>query len=84
MSTTTATHDTGADRVVVEPPTALLVTPPQAAAMLAISRTTLYFLARDGDLTAIRIGRSTRFAVAELEAYVTRRLATTPPPTADR
>jgi excisionase family DNA binding protein len=48
----------------------LLVTPLQAAAMLNVSRTTLYYLTRDGRLTAVRIGRSTRYAVAELEAYV--------------
>jgi excisionase family DNA binding protein len=48
----------------------LLVTPVQAAAMLGVGRTTLYYLTRDGEITAIRIGRATRYAVSELEAYV--------------
>jgi excisionase family DNA binding protein len=48
----------------------LLVTPVQAAALLNVGRTTIYYLARDGILTPIRIGRSTRYAVEELEAYV--------------
>ena len=52
----------------------LLVTPLQAAGMLGVGRTTLYYLTRDGELTAIRIGRATRYAVEELEAYVRVRL----------
>jgi excisionase family DNA binding protein len=48
----------------------LLVTPVQAAGMLNVGRTTIYYLARDGFLTPIRIGRATRYAVDELEAYV--------------
>jgi excisionase family DNA binding protein len=54
----------------------LLVTPVQAAGMLGVGRTTLYYLTRDRELTAIRIGRATRYAVEELEAYVRERLET--------
>lgn len=53
----------------------LLLTPPEAAALLSISRTTLYYLARDGDLTPIRIGRATRFAITDLERFIAHRLA---------
>ena len=53
----------------------LLVTPLQAAAMLNVGRTTIYYLARDGAITPIRIGRSTRYAVEELESYVRTRSA---------
>jgi len=56
----------------------LLVTPVQAAAMLGVGRTTLYYLTRDGEITAIRIGRSTRYSVTELQAYVNDRVASAP------
>ena len=56
----------------------LLVTPVQAAAMLNVGRTTIYYLAHDGAITPIRIGRSTRYAVEELEAYVPPRCGATP------
>jgi excisionase family DNA binding protein len=67
-----------AERPVTDTPILpLLVTPVQAAAMLSVGRTTLYYLTRDGELTAVRIGRSTRYAVSELEAYVRARTANT-------
>jgi excisionase family DNA binding protein len=53
----------------------LLVNPLQAAAMLGVSRTTIYYLTRDGELTPVRIGRATRYAVSDLEAYVNRSVA---------
>ena len=56
--------------VLTAPLPPLLVTPLQAAAMLHIGRTTLYHLTCDGVLTAIRIGRSTRYLVTDLERYV--------------
>jgi excisionase family DNA binding protein len=43
--------------------------------MLRVGRRTLYYLTLDGELTAVGIGRSTRYAVAELEAFVRNRLA---------
>jgi excisionase family DNA binding protein len=58
----------------VTQPMPLLVTPVQAAAMLGVSRTTLYYLTRDGELTPIQFGRATRYAVTELEAFVRQRV----------
>ncbi len=52
----------------------LLVTAPQAARILSIGRTALYQLIWDGQLRPIHIGRSVRFSVEELEAFVQRRL----------
>ncbi len=53
----------------------LLVTAPQAARILSIGRTALYQLIWDGQLTPIHIGRSVRFSVDELEAFVRNRLS---------
>lgn len=52
----------------------LFVTAPQAARILSIGRTALYQLIWDGDLTPIHIGRSVRFSVDQLEAFVQCRL----------
>ena len=51
----------------------LLVTVPQAAEMLAIGRSALYELIWNGELTPLRIGRSVRFTVTELERFVSSR-----------
>jgi excisionase family DNA binding protein len=48
----------------------LLLTPVDAAAVLGISRTTLYHLTRSGVFTPLRFGRATRYIVADLEEYV--------------
>jgi excisionase family DNA binding protein len=53
----------------------LLVTAPQAARILSIGRTALYQLIWDGQLTPIHIGRSVRFSVDQLEAFVRSRLS---------
>lgn len=53
----------------------LLLTVEQAARMLAISRSAVYRLTWGGDLTPIHIGRSVRFAVAELERFIAERAA---------
>ena len=58
--------------------TPLLVTAPQAARILSIGRTALYHLIWDGELTPVHIGRSVRFSIGELEAFVKRRLAESP------
>ena len=50
----------------------LLLTIPQAAAVLAVGRTTVYELIGAGDLEAVHIGRSARVPVAALEDYVER------------
>ncbi len=52
----------------------LLVNIPQACRMLCLSRTTLYELMWRGELPPIHIGRSVRFAVVQLESFVTDRI----------
>lgn len=50
----------------------LLLTPKEAAAALSISARSLWTLTDTGVLKAVRIGRSVRYAVADLEAYIDR------------
>lgn len=50
--------------------TRLLHPIPDAAAILAISRTTIYDLIARGDLKPVKIGRRTFIAQDELERYV--------------
>jgi excisionase family DNA binding protein len=52
----------------------LLLTVPQAAHMLAISRSAMYQLVWNGEVTPVHIGRSVRFTVAELERFVAARV----------
>lgn len=54
---------------------ALLVSIRQAADMLAISRSSVYNLIDADQLTPIRIGRSVRFPVEQLERFVAARIA---------
>ncbi len=53
----------------------LLVTIPQAAELLAVSRSTVYQLIWDDELAPIRIGRSVRLTIDDLEDYVQRKRA---------
>lgn len=53
----------------------LLVDSKQAALLLGIGRTTLYVLIDDGEVTPVRIGRSVRFPLADLERFVAERSA---------
>lgn len=53
----------------------LLLTVPQAARMLAISRSAVYRLTWGGELRPVHIGRSVRFTVAELERFTAERVA---------
>lgn len=69
MSTPLLTPE-GAERL---PP--LLLTVLQAAQMLAISRSAMYQLIWNGDVTPVHIGRSVRFTVPELERFVAARVA---------
>ena len=55
----------------------LLLTVEQAARMLAISRSAVYRLTWSGELSPVHIGRSVRFAVAELERFTAERAAGT-------
>jgi excisionase family DNA binding protein len=52
------------------PPFRLLLTPGEAAEALRISQRTLWQLTRDQRVKAVRIGRSVRYAVAALQAFV--------------
>ena len=49
-----------------------LVTLPAAARLLGVSRSKLYELVAAGELPTVRIGRSRRIAVADLEQFVRR------------
>ena len=51
----------------------LLVTAREAAESLAIWEKTLWSLTKAGELRAVKIGRSVRCAVADLEAFVAAR-----------
>ena len=54
----------------VAPVPALLVSPDDAARLLAIGRTALYALLGSGDLPSVQIGRRRRVRVSDLEAFV--------------
>ena len=56
-------------QIEAERPTTLLVTIPQAASLLAISRSTVYELIWRHELEPIKIGRSVRLRMADLEAF---------------
>lgn len=49
----------------------LLLTVEQAARVLSVGRTAVYHLIWDGQLQPVRIGRSVRFTLAQLEQFVT-------------
>ncbi|MDE3103184.1 MAG: helix-turn-helix domain-containing protein [Chloroflexota bacterium] len=51
-------------------PAKLLLTPEEAAEVLAISRTRLYELLRRGEIRSVKIGKVRRVSVRALEAYV--------------
>jgi excisionase family DNA binding protein len=57
------------------PRSPLLVTIPQAAELLAVSRSTVYQLIWDDELAPIRIGRSVRLTIDDLQDYVQRKRA---------
>ena len=61
------------------PPARLLLTVPEAARLLAVGRTSVYQLVWDGEITPVRIGRSVRFTLAELERFVNERAPASPP-----
>ncbi len=61
----TANHD---DRR--RPMAPLLLTIPEAAAVLAVGRTTIYELISDGQLAAVHIGRSCRVPADAIREFV--------------
>ena len=59
----------------------LLVSIKQAAAILSISHSSIYHLMGTDHLTPIRVGRSVRFPVEQLERFVEARIAVDSPRT---
>src|SRR4051794_22619874 len=57
---------------------ALLLTPEEAAKSLRVGRTTIYALIKAGELRPVRIGRSCRLSLVELQRYVRRLEAPAP------
>jgi excisionase family DNA binding protein len=58
-----------------DPHRPLLVDVSEAAAILAISRSSIYQLIWSEQLMPVRIGRSVRFSLEQLEQFVTDRIA---------
>lgn len=52
-----------------------LLTPPEAAARLRISRATLYELIARGEIRGLHVGRKRLFTVQEIDKYVASREA---------
>jgi excisionase family DNA binding protein len=50
----------------------VLLTVPEVAQRLAISRAQIYSLKATGELKFVKIGRSTRFREADVEAFIDR------------
>lgn len=48
----------------------LLIKPKEAAQMLAISKTTMYEMLTTGEIRSVRIGRSIRIPIRELEQWI--------------
>lgn len=48
----------------------VLLTVPEAAARLSLSRATTYQLVRRGDLPCVRVGRTVRVPARALEAWI--------------
>ena len=69
-STNERRNEVGGERVGCRP---LLVTIADAAAILAVGRSSIYRLIGDGDIATIHIGRSVRISTVELEDFVQRR-----------
>ena len=58
------------------PPSSLdepLLTPAEAAALLAVRRSWVYDAARNGHLPCVRVGRHVRFLRSDLEQWVSER-----------
>ena len=71
MTTTTITNGS----TMHDPARPLLVDVAQAANILAISRSSVYQLICNNQLTPVRIGRSVRFSIAQLEQFVSDRIS---------
>ncbi|WP_395153693.1 helix-turn-helix domain-containing protein [Ilumatobacter sp.] len=62
-----------------DPARPLLVDVARAATILAISRSSVYQLIWTEQLVPVRIGRSVRFSIAQLEQFVDERIAESHP-----
>lgn len=51
-------------------PERLLLPPREAAGVLSISERSLWTLTKSGEIPSVRIGRSVRYSVAALEAWI--------------
>lgn len=60
----------------------LLVNVMEAAEILALSRSSIYQLLWNGQLVPIRIGRSVRFSIEQLEQFVSDRIPESAPSSA--
>ena len=56
------------------PPERLVVTVPEAARMLGLSRARLYPLISTGEIPSLKIGRCRRVPVREIESFIERQL----------
>lgn len=56
----------------VPPAPRLLLTPRETAKAMGICEKTLWTLSNRGELPAVRIGRSVRYDVADLQAFIDR------------
>lgn len=72
---TTITTPGGADSASPPTPRPLLVNVAQAAQILCVSRSSIYQLIWTDQLIPIRIGRSVRFSLEQLERFVSERTA---------
>jgi excisionase family DNA binding protein len=73
MTTTPTTSPVPTRESVKDRP--LLITVAQAAELLSLSRSSIYQLIWSDQLVPIRIGRSVRFSVRQIEQFVADRLA---------
>ncbi len=62
-----------ADALLTEALRPLLLRPPEAARVLAISERTLWQLTRDGVIPCVRIGRSVRYDPRDLVEWIQKR-----------
>jgi excisionase family DNA binding protein len=65
----------GTTMVAISPADKLLLTVEEAAAMLSLSRRTLWRLTKAGKLPAIRYGRAVRYAVDDLRKHLEQKRA---------
>ncbi len=54
-----------------KPPDKLLVSSREAAKLLSISERSLWTLTKTGQIACVRIGTAKRYAIAELERFIT-------------